>query len=565
MSEIITDTGDSFTRTAGKQLAALAALAVLLLVALMLLLDWLSDLSGVSSGGGEAVDVPTRTITLALTSEPPQLDSTRATDMVSGMVLGHVMEGLLHYDARNELAPGVAERWEIRADGATFWLRDNARWSDGKAVTAHDFVFAWRRVVDPATASEYAFIVFPIRNAEAISLGEQPPENLGVRADGDRVLEVEFERPVSYFDKLVAFGTFYPVRQDFFEQTRGRYGADAEDLLYNGPFVISRWVHSAHLRFEKNPHYWDPDRVKLNVIDAPYITSDLNAILNLFKDGKVAVANLGSETLEDALEQRWHLDRFNDGSIFFTEFNHRPGRLTANWHLRRAMQLVTDSGELVYRVIKLPGNLPGESLFPVWLRGVNGYFRQEYPAPPHQLDVPEARRHLALALKEMTLERLPPLVLLTGEDPLSNKQAEYFQNVYRKYLGIDMKIDKQIFKQRLAKMTAGDFDLVLAGWGPDFADPLTFGDLFSSWNLNNRGRYSNPALDRQVRIAQDSLDTKTRMDAFGEIQRIIHDDVVVLPSYERGNVFVRHPQLKGVVRRAVGPDPDYTYAHVAAD
>jgi len=565
MSEIITDTGDSFTRTAGKQLAALAAIAVLLLIALMLLLDWLSDLSGVSSGGGEAVDVPARAITLALTTEPPQLDSTRATDQVSGMVLGHVMEGLLHYDAHNQLAPGVAERWEIRPDGATFWLRESARWSDGQPVTAHDFVFAWRRVVDPATASEYAFIVFPVKNAESINLGEQPPENLGVRADGDRILEVEFERPVSYFDKLVAFGTFYPVRQDFFEQRRGRYGADADDLLYNGPFVISRWVHSAHLRLEKNPYYWDAERTRLDVIDAPYITSDANATLNLFKDGKVALAGLSSETLEDALEQRWQLNRFNDGSVFFTEFNHRPGRLTGNWHLRRAMQLVTDSGELVYRVMKLPGNLPGETLFPVWLHGVSGYFRQEYPAPVHQIDVPEARRQLALALKELGLERLPPLVMLSGEDPLANKQAEYFQNVYRRHLGIDVKIDKQIFKQRLAKMTSGDFDLVLAGWGPDFADPLTFGDLFSSWNLNNRGRYSNPELDRQVRIAQDSLDPQTRMDAFGEIQRIIYDDVVILPNYERGSVYVRHPQLKGVVRRAVGPDPDYTYAYVTAD
>lgn len=134
--------------------------------------------------------------------------------------------------------------------------------------------------------------------------------------------------------------------------------------------------------------------------------------------------------------------------------------------------------------------------------------------------------------------------------------------MFRKTLGLNMKIDKQIFKQRLAKMLSGDFDLVLAGWGPDYDDPLTFGDLFASWNLNNRGRYMNPELDKWVRVAQNEQDTRTRMDAFGEIQRILIDDAVILPGYERGITYVTHPQMKGMVRRAVGPDPDFSNAWI---
>jgi oligopeptide transport system substrate-binding protein len=145
---------------------------------------------------------------------------------------------------------------------------------------------------------------------------------------------------------------------------------------------------------------------------------------------------------------------------------------------------------------------------------------------------------------------------------VSGPQAEYLQNVLKRTLDIDVKIDKQIFKQRLAKMTAGEFDLVAAGWGPDYDDPLTFGDLFSSWNKNNRGAYSNPELDRYVRIAQSSLDPRARMDAFGAIQRIIQDDVVIIPSYERGLVYVRNPRLNGIVRRVVGADPDYINAYI---
>ncbi len=562
MSEVVTDTEDTFTRTASRQLLLLALAALAAFVLLMFSLGWLSELTASGATTGDAVDVPSRTVSLAMSSEPPQLDSTRATDQVSGFVLGHVMEGLLRYDATNNLVPGVAERWQIDAEGATFWLRDDATWSDGQPVTAHDFVFAWRQVLDPATASEYAFILFPVKNGEAINAGELPITALGVEAVDDRTLRVTFERPVAYFDKLVAFATYYPVRQDFFESTKGRYGADAKDLLYNGPFTITRWVHNASMRFEKNPRYWNQDAIRLDVIDVPYITPDYSATLNLYKDGKIAVATLNSDTLANALELRWPLHRFNDGSVFFLEFNHRPGRITENYDFRRALQLVSDSSELVYKVMKLPGNLPGVSLFPYWLQGVNGFFRAEYPPIEHQIDSAAAKRHLERAKAALGLTELPAIVLLTGDDPLSNKQAEYFQNVFSKQLGLTVKIDKQIFKQRLAKMTSGDFDIVMAGWGPDFADPITFGDLFATWNLNNRGRYSNPELDRWVRVAQNSLDPKTRMDAFGEIQRIIYDDAVILPNYERGVVYVRDPRLQGVVRRVVGADPDYTAAYV---
>ena len=562
MSEVITDSGDSFTRTAGRQLILLALLGLLGFIALALLLGWLSKLTSGSDTLAEAVDPVTGTITLAMAAEPPQLDSTRATDQVSGFVLGHVMESLLRRGPGTKLLPGVAERWEINDTGATFWLRDTARWSDGKPITANDFVFAWRKVVDPANASEYAFFLYPLKNAERINSGELPIESLGVRAVDDRTLVVDFERPTPYFEKLVVYSTYGPVRQDFYESLNGRYGADTDAMLYDGPFRITTWVHGAHLRMEKNPYYWDADRIKLNVIDLPYVTSDPNAVLNLYKDGKIAAAGLNADTLDNALENNWPINRFNDGSVFYIEFNHRPGRVTANVNVRKALQLVSDPGELVYKVMKLPGNLPGVSLFPAWLPGLNGLFRVEYPPEPLRVDVAEAHRYLATAKQELGVDALPPLVLLTGDDPASNTQAEYFQNVFKRTLDIDVKIDKQIFKQRLAKMTAGEFDMVSAGWGPDYDDPLTFGDLFSSWNKNNRGQYSNPELDRLVRIAQSSLDPKTRMDAFGGIQKILQDDVVIMPNFERGLVYVRDARLKGIVRRVVGADPDYTGAYI---
>ena len=553
---------DTFTASAGRQLLVFAVVAIAGIALLMVGLSWATRLTSSSIGAGAGVDPATDTITLVLAEEPPQLNSTLTTDQISGMVLGHVMEGLLRYDAHNRLAPGVAQRWEIHDDRATFWLRDDARWSDGRPVTAHDFVFAWRTAVDPANASQYAFILFSIRNAEAISNGELPVEALGVEAIDDRTLAVRLERPVAYFDKLVAFPTYFPIREDFFQAAGGRYGADADTLLYNGPFALTQWIHGARVRMEKNPEYWNRDAVRLQAIDFPYVTTDPNAALNLFKDKKIAFTALTEENLNEALVKRWNLHRFVAGSIFYIEFNHREGRPTANYHLRKAMQLALDPAEVVYKVVKLPGYVPAESLFPIWLQGVEGSLRQEYPPPRIEMDLDAARRHLTLAKQALGMPELPPLVLLSGDNPVSNKQSEYYQAALKKRLGLDIRIDKQIFKQRLAKMTSGEFDMVLAGWGPDFDDPLTFGDLFASWNLNNRGRYSNPALDEQVRIAQSALDPRTRMDAFGEIQRILIEDAAILPNYEPGQVYVVDSRLQGVVRRSVGPDPDFTHAFV---
>ena len=552
----------AFNRSAARQLA-LFGLAILIgLTALMWGLNLLASLTATAGGAHAAVDVANNAITVMLTEEPPQLDSTRSTDQVSGVVLGHVMEGLLRYDDRGELAPGVAEDWRITERGATFQLREDALWSDGQPVTAHDFAFAWRLGLDPANASEYAFILYPIKNAEAINQGQLPVTELGVRAVDARTLEVDFERPIAFFDKLTAFSTYLPVREDFYRATAGRYGADADQLLCNGPFVLSSWVHGQSLRLDRNPHYWDRERIRLDRIDVGYITSDPNTRLNLFKDGKIVMTGLTAENLSNALEQRWHIHRFMDGSIFFLEFNHREGRLTRNLNLRKAMILAQDSGELVYKVTKTPGYLPGESLFPRFLDGVRGKFRDEHPAPTYRMDVPAARAHLERARRELGLDAFPPLVLLAGDNPVSSIQTEYFQAVFKKNLGLDIKIDRQIFKQRLAKMTSGDFDLVLAGWGPDYNDPLTYGDLFASWNLNNRGRYSSPGYDRQVRIAQGAMDPQTRMDAFAEMQRIIHEDVAIIPNYERGVAYVTHPRVKGILRRVVGADSDYTYAWI---
>ena len=501
-----------------------------------------------------AVDAKTRTIRLVCPAEPPTLDSARVTSGIEFHILGHVMEGLGRYDAGNRVVPGVAKDWRIEGTEATFHLRPEARWSDGSPVTAHDFVFAWRRALDPATASQYAYILYPVANAKAVNEGRLPLEALGIQAIDDRTLTVTLERPNTlHFETLLAFPTYLPARRPFVQAKGERYGANAEDILYNGPFVVAKWVHGASLRLERNPHYWDSQSIQLNVIDMPYMTSDTRVAVNLFRDGAIAMAGLDADALDTALERNWAIERFPNGVLAFLAFNHRPDHPTANRHLRKAIQAATDTDELVRRVIKLPGTLPGASLFPNWLKGVSGRFRDEFPAPPSRKNLEAAREHLATARNQ--LGELPTITLLTGESPTARKQAEYLQEAYRTRLGLSVKIDPQVFKERLEKMRTGAFDLVIAGWGPDFPDPLTYVDLVSR-TPNNHGRYENPALDQWLTIAQLSNDPEERMKAFDHIQRIVDEDAVLLPLFEAGSVYVRDPRLKGVVRRAVGFDPD---------
>jgi oligopeptide transport system substrate-binding protein len=544
-----------------RSLALYAACVLLAVAILVYILAFFAGNTGIAINGG-AINEERNSITIALSEEPPQLDSTRSTDASSFVVLAHTMEGLIAYDQNDQLTPGVAERWEIRDDGATFWIREEAIWSDGQPVTAHDFEFAWKRVLDPDTAAQYAFILYPIKNAEAVNQGDLPKEMLGVRAVTDLVLEVDFERPTPYFDKLVAFNTYFPLREDFFESTNGRYGADAEMLLSNGPYILTEWIHGASMVWKKNPYYWNSEKGLLDEIVTAYITNDANANLNLFKDGQIVQTGLTAPMLPTAMEQRWQIDRFMDGTLFFLEFNHREGRITDNLHFRKALYFAQDPSELVYKVLKEASYLPAESLFPIWIQGLQGAFRKEYPLPKHSLDLEKAREYLDLARQELGLEDFPPIILLTGDSSLSLLAAEYYQELYKKNLGLELRIDAQIFKQRLAKMTSGDFDIVMAGWGPDYFDALTFGDLFASWNLNNRGRYQSEEMDNLVRTAQSELDPQKRMDAFGSIQELIYSDVVIIPMYERGVSFVVDPRLKGFKRRSVGPQVDYNYAYI---
>ncbi|MBD2858487.1 peptide ABC transporter substrate-binding protein [Spongiibacter sp. KMU-158] len=517
----------------------------------------------------QAVDAQTSRITLSLATEPPTLNSAQATDTIANFLLSHLMEGLLRYGQDGSLQGGVAERWELTETGARFWLRKNARWSDGKPVTADDFVFAWRYALKPETASQYAFILYPLRNAEAINRGELPVENLGVRAVGAHELRVEFEKPCPYFLGLTAFMSYMPLREDMVQRWQRAYAADADKLLYNGPYIMSEWIHGASIRLRRNPNYWGRNEVAIAEIDLPYFTADTSAQFNLFRDKRIALASLDSGQLDKAVEQGFDIHQFQTGALFFLEFNFRKGRITANKSFRKALQALLDPSILVNKILGMPGVLPAYSLFPTTVTGPirstgeASYFRDQFPVRRVTANLDQARDYLERAKKELGITAFPPLHLLVGDSPRALQEAEYYQYVLKRGLGLELRIDQQIFKQRLEKMRRGDFDIVAAAWGPDYDDIMTFADLFSSWNDNNRGRYNSPHYDALVSQAANTADPKLRFQAMAELQELVVEDVPILPTYESASLYVQHPQLRGVRRSIFGGDPNFRDAWIA--
>jgi oligopeptide transport system substrate-binding protein len=484
--------------------------------------------------------------------------------MVSGFILGHVMQGLLAFGPRNgEYVPGVAETWTVSPTGAVFRLRPEARWSDGKWVTAGDFVFGWRTVVDPKTAAPGAYFLSCIKNAQAITAGRAPVESLGVSAPDEHTLRVEFVRPCPYFASLTPITPFMPVREDFYRAHRATYGSAADQLVYNGPFVISKWVHGAELELVKNPLYWDAGKIQLDRLRIPYITSNSSALFNLFKNGDIDVLDrLTLEDLPSALREHYPVRSFVDGSVWFLAFNFQDGRLTRNLHLRRAIAALFNAEEFASKVVGIPGTRRGLGLVPQWVKGSVRTFREEYPISARKPDFTTARKELRLAMDELRLSKPPALVLLTGDLASSARDAEYLQRQFKSVLGIELRIDQQTPKQRFAKMRTGDFDLVESGWGVAFEDAMNFAELLTSWNPMNPSHYQDPRYDEAIRLAQSSSDTRGRLDAMASAERVALEDVAIVPLFERVQTYLTRPGVEGVSRHLVGPDPYFVYASV---
>lgn len=511
----------------------------------------------------QGIDEARKAISINFEEEPKLMDAQRATDTIAMTVLGHAFEGLARLDPANKPIPGQAESWEQKSKTQfVFKIRKGALWSDGKQVTAGDFVYAWRRGVDPKLASEYASILYVLKNGKAINEGKMPLDQLGVKAKDEMTLEVELERPTDYFLRLLSFATYLPTREDIAKKFGDNYAADADKMVYNGPFTISSWKHNASMTLTKNDKYWNKGAISLNEINMPYLIRDKNSEFNMFKDGKYAMTwSLSKELLPEAQNSKMQIRKYNYGTIWYFQFN-TTRKITGNKNFRKAMQLAMNREEFVKQVQGIPGSKPIYGVIPEYMPGVTKRYGEEYPLTFPEAQVAKAKEYLEKAKKELGLKEFPTLSVLASDKDEAKRDMEYFQRYFKEKLGINLKLDFQTFKVRLERTQQKDFDIVNSGWGPDYLDAMTFADLFASWNGNNNTGWSSKEYDALINKALDGSG-KDRFDAMSAGEKILVEEAPIAPYFQQFRVYVQDPRLVGVLRRTVGADPDFYYAKLA--
>ena len=331
-------------------------------VGVSILLTGCGSYKNEASGANAKDEAPSKQVlNLSSPTEIRTMDTARATDTDSGQVMRNVFEGLYNLGEGNKPVPGVAKSHEVSGDKTkyTFHLRDS-KWSNGTPVTAKDFVFAWQRAVDPATASEYAFLFFDIKNATKINNKELPADQLGVKAVDDHTFEVELERPVPYFISLTAFPTFLPINEEFFKTQGDKYALEDNTILYNGAFTLSDWKHEQSFKFKKNPTYWDKDTVKLEEINFN-VVKEKSTEVNLFESKQLDRIKLTSDFVDKYKKDANFKERPNVG-VQFLRMN-QQNKVLQNVSARQAIDQTIDRKSFVNTLLN-DGSTPTFGLVP---------------------------------------------------------------------------------------------------------------------------------------------------------------------------------------------------------
>ncbi|HLV60268.1 MAG TPA: peptide ABC transporter substrate-binding protein [Fredinandcohnia sp.] len=479
-------------------------------------------------------------------SEPESIDPGKSYDGPGLDVARELFEGLTRYDpATLDPIPGLAERWEVEDEGRLyrFHLRE-ARWSDGRPITAHDFEWSWKRVLDPQTAAQYAALFWDVVGGKAYNLGRGLREAVGVRALDDRTLEVRLERPVPWFLELTAFSPFHAVPRHAVET----YGGDwtrPEHIVTSGPFHLRSWTPNYQIELVKSPTYWDRDAVWLE--GAVFVVSDDNhAMLRLFRAGEIDW--LGPSTRPPP-EYLAHLRGKRDyqeanylGSYFYW-FNLREDRNAGaafkDPRVRRALLLATDREALVEYVTK-GGQRPADGIVP------DIFFERGYPRPaPIPFDPEAARRLLAEAGYGPGGKPFPPIEILYNTHEAHRQVAEAIQAMWKRHLGIDVRIANQEWKVFMSNRLEGHFQLARAGWIGDFMDPYTFLSQFLSESEANEARWKNAEFDRLVLEATAERDPAKRYAMYARAEAILMEELPVLPIYYYSQQTLIAPWVEG--------------------
>lgn len=487
-----------------------------------------SSASGDSSTTTESTESGAKIIRYSVADEPPTLDPQLVNSMYGATLDYHLFEGLMRNN-NGTVEPACAESYELSEDGLvyTFHLKSGLVWSDGVALTANDFVYGIQRLLDPATASPSSFMGTIVKNASKVNSGELAVEELGVKALDDSTIEITLENPAGYFLGVLSTTGYYPCRKDLVEKYGKDFAADADKNVYNGPFTLTDWQHASLLTFQKNDNYWNKDIVNLSGLEISVVT-DKTTALGMYETGDLDFAEIPGDmtaNYPDSLS-------YYSGAVEYLQINMSANEILANKNFRNAMSAAINREEFV--TLATSGNNKATTRYVLpQVSGVTKTYGEEYPLDAFKTtnDNDKALEYLNAALKELNIASAADIkvVLNVADADSSRKQAEVVQEQLQSNLGIVIEINQVPYKQLYELHSAHDYEMMFTGWVPDYSDPFSYLEFFETDNGYNNSVYSNPEYDKFIEQAKSTTDVKARLDALYEAEKILCDDVPIIP------------------------------------
>jgi oligopeptide transport system substrate-binding protein len=487
------------------------------------------------------------TISVNLEDTIRDLDSTTTTDEVSSNILVNVIEGLYRLDENARPVPAQAEKADISEDGLTytFTLRDGIKWSNGDPVTSQDFKYAWLRVLDPDTASQYAYIISTfVEGAADYNEGNGDPEGVAIEAPDDKTLEVKLASPSPFWLGLTSFYTYYPQNQKFVEEQGERYAQSADALIYNGPYILTEFNPTNGVTLVKNADYWDKANVDIEQVEGR-IVKELDTAVNLHESGDLDITEIDSQYVNEYKDSP-DFDQRTTFVCFYLSFNEEvPAFQNAN--IRKAFQIGYDRNALAQKILN-DGSVPASGLVPDGIAGPGDQTFREAEGPT----VPEYNPKEAKRLYEQGLEEIggeaPTIELLSYDDSTARDTATFLQSQFEDNLGAKIDVKVQPFDRKLELESNGEFQLSYQGWGADYNDPMTFLDLWTTDSPFNTGKYSNTRYDQLIKQAKAEVDQDERMQQLEEAEKIlVEEDAGVAPMFFEGTSRLIEPFIKDFV------------------
>ena len=532
------------------------------------------DSTPAASGDATAIFTPktvdaAKTISLNAGMEPTGLNTLTSTYAIEFSLFKHMYENLVTLDDDDNTVPGAAESWDYDEDTLTytFHLRKDGVWTNGDPVTAKDFEFAWSQALNPDVASDYAYFLYFIKNAEKYFNGEVAWDEVGVKVVDDYTLEVTMEQPTPYALFLFSFGTLAPINQRFYEAVGADlYSTEAQYFCTNGPFALTEWSHNDKIVMQKNDAWHGAADVEVEEIDWKIIT-DANAALSSFLAGDLDMVGLGTgELIKQATAAGATIQSYTDGTSFYIYFNNNDQYLS-NVNLRRALFNAIDEQKEIDTVWQ-NDNEPMTSFTAPGVSATDGTSFAgkvgELYAPSR--DQEKAKEYLATALSELgcTVDDLSAhLSIDCGDSATSIAEASFYQEQWRQVLGIEVTVNSMITKQGSQNRKTGNYVMSVTGWGPDYNDPNTFLDLWVTDGGNNQTGFSNERYDELIDLAAKETDLEKRESYFIECEQIIADQLPIGPAFWRAPSYACSDKIKGGMHRSTFQDINAVYVKLS--